>query len=155
MKLEAGMQAPEFTLADQDGKMVSLKDFKGSKLLIYFYPKADTPGCTKQACSLRDYWAELKKAGVTVLGISPDTVEEQHKFAEKYTLNFALLADPDHQVAEAYGVWDKKSLYGKLFFGIIRSSFLIDESGKIAETWYKVKPEETAPKALEAAISAH
>lgn len=150
MKLEVGKTAPEFTLMDQSGKKVSLKDFRGSKLLVYFYPKADTPGCTKQACSLRDYWGELKKAGVTVLGVSPDPVEKQHKFAEKYALNFALLSDPDHKVAEAYGVWDEKSLYGKIFFGIIRSSFLIDENGKIAVAWYKVKPDETAPKALEA-----
>lgn len=150
MKLEVGKAAPEFTLMDQSGKKVSLKDFRGSKLLVYFYPKADTPGCTKQACSLRDYWGELKKAGVTVLGVSSDPVEKQHKFAEKYALNFALLSDPDHKMAEAYGVWDEKSLYGKIFFGIIRSSFLIDESGKIAAAWYKIKPDETASKALEA-----
>ncbi len=150
MKLEKGNKAPEFTLSDQDGKSISLKDFKGTKVLVYFYPKADTPGCTAQACSIRDFWGELKKAGVTALGISPDTVEKQKKFADKYTLNFQLLADPDHAVAEAYGVWDKKSMYGKEYFGIVRSSFLIGEDGKIIEAWYKVKPEETAPNALEA-----
>ncbi len=150
MKLEKGNKAPEFTLSDQDGKTISLKDFKGTKVLVYFYPKADTPGCTAQACSIRDFWGELKQAGVTALGISPDTVEQQKKFADKYTLNFQLLADPDHAVAEAYGVWDKKSMYGKEYFGIVRSSFLIGEDGKILEAWYKVKPEETAPNALEA-----
>ncbi len=150
MKLEKNAEAPAFTLLDHEGRTVGLKDFAGSKVLVYFYPKADTPGCTAQACSLRDAWGELKQAGVTVLGISPDPVAKQKKFADKYGLNFALLADEDHAVAEAYGVWTEKSMYGKKYFGILRSSFLIGEDGRIIETWYKVQPAETAPKALAA-----
>lgn len=150
MKLEKGAGAPAFTLADHEGKTVSLKDFEGSKVLVYFYPEADTPGCTRQACSLRDSWGELKRAGVTVLGISPDPVAKQKKFADKYGLNFALLADEGHTAAEAYGVWAEKSMYGKKYFGILRSSFLIGEDGKIIQAWYGVQPAETAPNALAA-----
>jgi peroxiredoxin Q/BCP len=150
MTLEKGNAAPAFTLADHDGKNVSLADFAGKKVLVYFYPKADTPGCTAQACSLRDFWGELKQAGVTVLGISPDSVANQKAFADKYELNFALLSDPDHAVAEAYDVWAEKSMYGKKYFGILRSSFLIGEDGRIIQAWYKVEPAETAPKALSA-----
>lgn len=151
MKLEKGFLAPLFTLKDHDGKAVSLQDFKGQKVLVYFYPKADTPGCTKQACALRDAWQQLKDAGVTVLGISPDAVAQQKKFADKFGLNFALLADEDHAVAEAYDVWVEKSMYGKTYFGVLRSSFLVGEDGKILEAWYKISPEDTAPKALAAA----
>ena len=151
MQLEKGSLAPLFTLKDHEGKAVSLQDFKGRKVLVYFYPKADTPGCTKQACALRDAWQQLKTAGVTVLGISPDTVAQQKKFADKFGLNFALLADDDHAVAEAYDVWVEKSMYGKTYFGVLRSSFLIGEDGKVIEAWYKISPEDTAPKALAAA----
>lgn len=151
MQLQKGSLAPLFTLKDHDGKAVSLQDFKGRKVLVYFYPKADTPGCTKQACALRDAWQQLKDAGVTVLGISPDTVAQQKKFADKFGLNFALLADEDHATAEAYDVWVEKSMYGKTYFGVLRSSFLIGEDGKILEAWYKISPEDTAPKALAAA----
>ena len=150
MKLEQNAAAPLFNLPDHEGNMVSLKDCLGSKVLVYFYPKADTPGCTTQACSLRDAWTELKQAGVTVLGISPDNIAAQKKFADKFSLNFALLADEDHAVAEAYDVWVEKSMYGKKYFGVLRSSFLIGEDGKIIEAWYKVAPEDTAPKALQA-----
>ena len=150
MKLEKNAEAPAFKLFDHEGRTVGLKDFAGSKVLVYFYPKADTPGCTAQACSLRDAWGELKQAGVTVLGISPDPVAKQKKFADKYGLNFALLSDEDHAVAEAYDVWTEKSMYGKKYFGILRSSFLIGEDGRIIEAWYKVQPAETAPKALAA-----
>lgn len=150
MKLEKNAAAPQFSLPDHQGNLINLKDFLGSKVLVYFYPKADTPGCTTQACALRDAWQELKQAGVTVLGISPDKVAAQKKFADKYGLNFALLADEDHAVAEAYNVWVEKSMFGKKYFGILRSSFLISEDGKIIEAWYKVSPKDTAPKALQA-----
>jgi peroxiredoxin Q/BCP len=148
--LEKGQKAPEFALKDQDGKTVKLSDYRGRKLLVYFYPKADTPGCTTQSCSVRDARQDLKKLSMEVVGISPDPPEDQKKFDLKYSLGFPLLADTEHTVAEAYGVWGDKSMYGKLFHGITRSSFLIDEEGKILRAWYKVKPEETVPKAKEA-----
>jgi peroxiredoxin Q/BCP len=148
--LSAGEKAPAFSLLDQKGKTVRLGDFTGRKVLVYFYPKADTPGCTTQSCSVRDSRQDLKKLSVDVLGISPDSVEDQRKFDEKYSLGFSLLSDMGHAVAEAYGVWGEKSLYGKTVMGIVRSSFLIDEKGSIIRAWYKVKPEETVPKAEEA-----
>lgn len=148
MKLKTNQTAPEFSLQDQNGNEVTLAQFQGHKVLLYFYPKADTPGCTTQACSLRDHWQELKDLGVTVLGVSPDAVKAQKKFSDKYTLNFPLLADTERRAAEAYGVWDKKTLYGKLLFGIVRSAFLINEDGKLMGIWYKVKPDETASNAL-------
>ena len=148
-RLQKGDAAPDFTLKDQAGKTVSLGDFRGQKLLIYFYPKADTPGCTKQACSIRDSRPDLAEAGIAAVGISPDEPSSQKKFEDKYSLNFPLLSDPDHAVAEVYGVWGEKSMFGKKSMGIIRSSFLIDEKGKIFDAWYKVQPLETVPKALE------
>ncbi len=149
-KLNVGDKAPSFSLLDQDGKKVSLSDFKGKKLLLYFYPKADTPGCTKQGCSIRDASGELKKLGMTAAGISPDEPSRQKKFDGKYSLGFPLLSDPDHKVARAYGAWGKKSMYGKTYEGIIRSSFVIDETGKIIQASYKVKPLDTVPNATEA-----
>jgi peroxiredoxin Q/BCP len=149
-RLKKGDTAPDFTLEDQEGNKVSLDDFQGQKLLIYFYPKADTPGCTKQACSIRDSRPDLAEAGIAAVGISPDQPEEQKKFEDKYSLNFPLLSDPEHEAAEAYGVWGEKSMYGKKSMGIIRSSFLVDEKGNILEAWYKVKPLETVPKAQQA-----
>jgi peroxiredoxin Q/BCP len=146
--LVAGDNAPEFTLADQNGATVKLADFRGRKLLIYFYPKADTPGCTKQACSVRDSRVELKKLQIDTVGISPDEPKAQLKFDKKYGLGFPLLSDPDHAAAKAYGVWTDKSLYGKIVKGIVRSSFLVDESGRITNVWYKVKPADTVPQAL-------
>ncbi len=142
--------APEFELPGQDGEKISLSGFRGRKLLVYFYPKADTPGCTKQACQIRDARTELKELGVAAVGISPDQPAQQKKFDGKYGLGFPLLADPDHQVALAYGVWGEKSMYGKKVEGIIRSSFLIDEQGKVMAAWYKIKPEDTVPQALQA-----
>jgi peroxiredoxin Q/BCP len=149
-QLTQGDAAPDFTLTDQSGTRLSLSDYRGRKVLLYFYPKADTPGCTTQACSIRDSWAELLERGIAPLGISPDEPAAQQKFDAKYTLGFPLLSDPDHTVAKAYGVWGEKKMFGKTSMGIIRSSFLIDEEGKIAAAWYKVKPEETVPKALAA-----
>ena len=149
-QLKPGDQAPEFALTDQQGQTVKLTDFKGKKILLFFYPKALTSGCTKQACSVRDARTELAELGVTGLGISPDPVDLQKKFDTKHSLGFPLLSDPDHAVAEAYGVWGEKSMYGKKYMGIIRSAFLIDEGGKIMQAWYKVSPEQTVPKAREA-----
>jgi peroxiredoxin Q/BCP len=146
-KLNPGDAAPDFKLEDQEGRQVRLSDYSGRKLLLYFYPKADTPGCTKQACSIRDAREELAEAGVAALGISPDKPGAQQKFDGKYGLGFPLLSDPDHKAAAAYGAWGEKSMYGKTVEGIIRSSFLIDEAGKIIQAWYKVKPEDTVPKA--------
>jgi len=148
-RLKAGDKAPPFSLEDQNGRRVSLADFRGTKLLLYFYPKADTPGCTRQACSVRDSAEFLQEAGAAVVGISPDRPEDQKKFDDKYDLRFPLLSDPDHKVAEAYGVWGKKSLYGKSYEGILRSSFLIDEDGKVLQATYGVEPEDTVPKAQE------
>ena len=148
-QLKQGEKAPDFTLKDQSGKEVSLKDYRGKKLLLYFYPKADTPGCTKQACSIRDSSNDLDKSGIAAVGISPDEPDKQQKFDTKYSLGFPLLSDPDHKTAEAYGVWGEKKMYGKTSMGIIRSSFLIDENGNIEKTWYKIKPLDTVPNVLE------
>jgi len=149
-QLKIGDKAPAFSLEDQQGKTVRLADFKGRKLLVYFYPKANTPGCTAQSCSVRDARRDFDKKGVAVIGVSPDKPSAQKKFDEKYTLGFPLLADTEHVMAEAYGVWGEKSMYGKKYFGIIRSSFLIDEKGRIAGAWYKVSPADTVPSALSA-----
>ncbi|MDI6450709.1 thioredoxin-dependent thiol peroxidase [Anaerobaca lacustris] len=146
-QLKAGDRAPAFTLKDQDGREVSLADFKARKLLLYFYPKADTPGCTTQACSVRDAMEELAEAGAVAVGISPDQPARQKKFDDTYGLGFPLLSDPDHAVAQAYGAWGEKSMYGKTYQGIIRSSFLIDETGRILQASYKVKPQDTVPNA--------
>ena len=146
-KLKVGDKAPAFSLLDQEGKEVSLSDFKGKKLLLYFYPKADTPGCTKQSCSVRDASKELKELGAAAIGISPDEPRKQKKFDNKYNLGFPLLSDADNKVAKAYGTWGEKSMYGKKYEGIIRSSFVIDEQGKILQASYKVKPLDTVPNA--------
>jgi thioredoxin-dependent peroxiredoxin len=148
--LKAGDKAPNFKLKDQNGTVVKLGDFKGKKLLIYFYPKADTSGCTKQACSVRDAEPDLTSLGIAAVGISPDPPEKQKKFDAKYGLGFPLLSDEDHAIASAYGAWGEKKMYGKAYEGIIRSSFLIDEKGKIIEAWYKVSPTDTVPKARKA-----
>jgi peroxiredoxin Q/BCP len=148
-KLKVGDEAPWFSLEDQNGRTVSLAQFRGTKLLLYFYPRADTPGCTKQACSVRDSAEPLQQAGAAPVGISPDRPDRQKKFDDKYDLRFPLLSDPDHKVAEAYGAWGKKSLYGRSYEGVIRSSFLIDEHGKVLQVAYSVKPEDTVPKAQE------
>lgn len=152
-QLNIGDPAPDFALTDQEGHPVKLADFQGKKLLLYFYPKADTPGCTKQACQIRDARTELADMGVDAVGISPDKPGAQKKFDGKYGLGFPLLSDPEHAAAEAYGAWGEKTMYGKKSMGIIRSSFLIDENGKIMGTWYKVKPEDTVPLAQKALAS--
>src|SRR2546421_6441901 len=148
MPLKPGDKAPNFALLDQHGSKVKLSDFKGRRAMIYFYPKADTPVYTQQACGLRDI---LPKVGDTsVIGISPDKPTKQLKFDEKYSLGFPLLADEYHAVAEAYDVWQEKSMYGRKYMGILRSAFLVDEKGKIAEAWYKVSPKDTATNLLKA-----
>ncbi len=151
-ELSVGDKAPAFSLEDQSGKMISLTDFKGRKLLLYFYPKADTPGCTTQSVCVRDASAEFASVGVAVVGISPDPPDKQKKFDDKHSLGFPLLSDPDHKVARAYGAWGAKSMYGKTYDGIIRSSFLIDENGEILQVSYKVKPEDTVPNARKALV---
>ena len=147
--LESGNKAPAFALMDQDGKKVRLSDYKGKKLLLFFYPRANTSGCTRQACNVSAARQELKKLGAEAIGISPDPPDKQMNFDLKYKLGFQLLSDPDHKTAKAYGAWGEKSMYGKKFEGIVRSSFLVDEKGKIVQAWYKVKPEDTIPLALE------
>ncbi len=129
---------------------MKLSDLRGTKILLYFYPKADTPGCTTQSCAVSASMGDLRKLNVTALGISPDNSSAQKAFDEKFKLGFPLLADEGHKVADAYGVWGERSLYGNKFMGIIRSSFLIDETGTIEEVWYKVAPAETVPRALKA-----
>ena len=136
--LEPGDKAPQFTLTSDSGKKVKLSQFKGQPVVLYFYPKDDTPGCTKQACAFRDAEDKLAKSGAMVLGVSPDTAESHVKFRDKFELNFPLLADPDHAVAEEYGAWREKNMYGKKSMGIQRSTYLIDATGKIAKVWKKV-----------------
>ena len=147
-QLKVGDKAPEISLRDQTDKVLKLKDYKGRKVLVYFYPKADTPGCTTQSCALRDILGDIGDAAV--IGISPDAPAKQAKFDKKYSIGFPLLADEDHAVAEAYGVWAEKSMYGKKYMGIVRSAFLVDEKGKLAEVWYKVSPKDTTGNLLQA-----
>lgn len=148
--LEAGDKAPAFSLVDQHGDTVKLSQFKGRKVLVYWYPKASTPGCTTQSCAVRDAKEDLASLGVDVVGISPDKPAANLKFDEKQGLGFPLLSDEDHAVAEAWGTWGEKSMYGRKYMGIVRSSFLIDEKGKVIEAFYKVSPKDTVPKARKA-----
>ncbi len=148
-KLKAGSKCPNFNLLDQDENKVKLSDFKGQKLLIYFYPKANTPGCTTQTCDVNDNLKSLEKLNCKAVGISPDAPAPQKKFSDKFDIQFPLLCDTDNKVAEAFDVWAEKSMYGKKYMGIVRSSFLVDEAGKIIEAWYAVKPNETVPNAKE------
>jgi len=146
-QLSAGDKAPPLALLDQAGDKVSLASFKGRPVLIYFYPKADTPGCTTQACGLRDVAGDV--GDTAILGISPDPPDKQAKFDQKYGLGFPLLSDPDHAVADAYGVWGERSMYGRKYMGIVRSAFLIDAKGKVAEAWYKISPRDTPARLTE------
>jgi thioredoxin-dependent peroxiredoxin len=145
-----GSQAPDFTLPDDSGNQVRLSDFRGQRVVLYFYPKDMTSGCTTQACGFRDNYPEITERNAVVLGISPDGVSSHVKFKSKYDLPFRLLADEDHHVAEMYGVWGEKSMYGKKYLGIIRSHFLIDEQGQVADVQYGVSPERSVEGALEA-----
>ena len=138
-RLAPGDPAPPFTLSDADGKQVSLADYAGRKVVVYFYPAASTPGCTKEACDFRDSLASLNSAGITVLGISPDQPAKLARFRDKEGLTFPLLSDPDHAVLEAYGAWGEKKLYGKVTVGVIRSTFVVDADGTIAKALYGVK----------------
>jgi len=146
--LKPGDKAPDIDLLDQNGKSVTLKKFAKKKVLVYFYPKADTPGCTAQSCGLRDIKNDIGRA--VIVGISPDTPAKQKKFDEKYELGFPLLADTENKVAKAYKVWKKKSMYGREYMGIERSAFLIDGDGVILEAWYKISPKDTPLKLLAA-----
>jgi peroxiredoxin Q/BCP len=139
--IEAGETAPDFELADQDGNTVRLSDHRGKHVVVYFYPKADTPGCTTQACGIRDRTADYEAANAVVLGISPDQPDALRKFADKYGLPFTLLADADHAVAEEYGVWVEKSMYGKRYMGVQRATFVVDPDGRVEHVIPKVKPQ--------------
>lgn len=144
--LKAGDKAPAFTAQDQNGNTVKLADFNGRKLLVYFYPKANTSGWTTQAQAVRDALPELGRLGVAAVGISPDTPQQQKNFDDKHQLGFPLLSDTEHKIADSFGVWGEKKMYGKTFMGIVRSSFLVDENGKIAAVWYKISPKDTVPE---------
>ena len=148
--VEQGTRAPEFTLPDQNGDEVALADFRGQPVVLYFYPKADTPGCTTQACGIRDHRADYEAAGAVVLGVSPDSVDDVKKFADKQSLNFRLLADEDHAVCETYGVWGEKSMYGKTYWGAQRATFIIDPDGTVAKVFPKVSPKTHDEVVLEA-----
>ena len=146
--MKKGDMAPDFTLTDKEGRSVTLSAFKGNKVVLYFYPKDNTPGCTRQACAFAGFFAEFQKLNVVVIGISRDSVESHRKFAEKYDLPFILLSDPELQAIRAYGVWQEKKLYGKSSMGVVRTTFIIDESGAIAEVMPKVKPDTNAADVL-------
>ena len=148
MPLQPGDEAPPFELLDQRGEPVSLASFAGRTVLVYFYPKADTPGCTTQACGLRDIAGEV--GDTVIVGISPDAPAKLAKFDAKYDLGFTLLSDPDHAVAEAYGAWGEKRMYGKAYEGVIRSAFLVDEDGRLAQVWPKISPKDTPTNLVKA-----
>jgi peroxiredoxin Q/BCP len=148
MSLTEGMPAPPFEGVDQNGNFIRLQDLRGRKVILYFYPKDDTPGCTKEACNLRDNYAALQEAGYTIIGVSADTIESHKKFAEKYNLPFSLLADPEKKIISAYQAWGKKKLYGKEYEGTLRITYIIDENGIISRIIKNVKPEQHASQIL-------
>jgi thioredoxin-dependent peroxiredoxin len=148
--VEQGAPAPDFTLASDSGESVTLSQFRGSPVVLYFYPKDDTPGCTAQACGIRDAWGEFERSGAVVLGVSPDSPKKHVKFRDKYGLPFTLLADEDHEVAEAYGVWVEKSFAGRKYMGVERSTFIVGPDGKLAKIMRRVKPDTHADAVLEA-----
>jgi len=147
--LQVGTKAPDFTLPDKDGSSVSLSDFVGKKVVVYFYPKDNTPGCTRQACAFAAAYDEFKKKDIVVIGISRDSAASHQKFADKYSLPFILLSDPNLEAINAYGVWQEKKLYGKLSFGVVRTTFIVDEHGNIEHIMHKVKPDTNAAEILE------
>jgi len=144
------MEAPDFTLRSDSGESVTLSGLRGRPVVLYFYPRDDTPGCTVEACEFRDAWGDVEKAGAVVLGVSPDDVPSHGRFRTKFQLPFPLLADPDHRVAELYGVWGEKSMYGRTFFGILRTTFVIDPGGRVRQVFERVKPKGHAARVLEA-----
>ena len=146
--LEIGKKAPDFTLRDKNGKDVSLSDFIGKKVVLYFYPKDNTPGCTRQACAFSGLYSEFQKKGIEVIGISKDSTTSHARFAEKHNLNFVLLSDPELEAIQAYGVWQEKKLYGKVSMGVVRTTFIIDEKGVIEKVMPKVKPDTNAADIL-------
>ncbi len=146
--LEVGTKAPDFTLNDKDGVPVSLSDFRGKKVVLYFYPKDNTPGCTRQACAFAGAYEGFKEANAVVIGISKDSVASHQKFAEKYALPFILLSDPERTAIEAYGVWQEKKNYGKVSMGVVRSTYVIDENGMVEKVMPKVKPDTNAEEIL-------
>jgi peroxiredoxin Q/BCP len=150
MVMKAGDKAPDFSVLDDSGKKVKLSDFKGRKVVLYFYPKDDTPGCTKEACNFRDGISAIRKQGAVVLGVSADSVESHRKFRDKFELNFPLLADTEKKMAEDYGVWKEKSMYGRKYMGIERTTFIIDKTGKISHIFPKVKVDEHCGEVLTA-----
>jgi peroxiredoxin Q/BCP len=145
-----GQEAPDFTLPDQDGNVVTLSELRGQPIVLYFYPKSDTPGCTTQACGIRDHRNDYEGTGARVVGVSPDTVTAQRNFADKYGLDFTLLADENHEVADLYGVWGEKKMYGKTYMGVSRVTFLIDPEGRVAKVFPKVSPKTHDEVVLEA-----
>jgi peroxiredoxin Q/BCP len=147
--IAVGKKAPEFSLPADDGSTISLADLKGRKVVLFFYPKDDTPGCTTESCELRDSWSAITAAGALVLGVSPDSVASHAKFSSKFSFPYRLLADTDHAMAEAYGVWGEKSMYGKKYWGILRTTVLLDEQGKVEHVFEKVKPKGHAAEVLE------
>jgi thioredoxin-dependent peroxiredoxin len=150
MPISAGIQAPDFSLADETGSLHKLSDYRGKPVVLYFYPKDDTTGCTTEACSFRDGYSQYKQAGVVVLGVSPDSSEDHTKFKEKYSLPFTLLADLGHKVCDQYGVWALKKIMGREYYGVLRTTFLIDAQGKILKVFEKVKPEGHSDEVLAA-----
>lgn len=148
MTIKTGLPAPNFSLKDDEGRTRVMSEFKGKKVIIYFYPKDDTPGCTTEACNFRDDYGAYVEAGITILGISPDSVKSHQKFKEKYELPFSLLADEDHKVAEAFGVWGKKRFMGKEYMGVLRTTFIVDEKGRIAHIFEDVKPTDHSKEIL-------
>lgn len=146
--LKIGDKAPDFTLPDKNGGSISLSDFLGKTVVLYFYPKDNTPGCTRQACAFAAAYDDFKKSDIAVIGISRDSIDSHRKFAEKYNLPFILLSDPERRAIEAYGVWQEKKLYGKISFGVVRTTFIINKEGKIAKIMPKVKPDTNAAEIL-------
>ncbi len=149
-QLETGQAAPEFSAVTDTGDTIKLSDYRGQRVVLYFYPKDDTSGCTTQACGLRDAYPEIEEKNGVVLGVSPDGVASHQKFRTKHDLPFTLLVDEDHSIADAYGTWGEKSMYGKKYMGIIRSQFVIDEQGNLVDVQYKISPKKSAPAALQA-----